>query len=126
VLRREQLHWVRALHHRAHLEDPLPLAVYPDGCVYRRWAEQALRKAGRSWRIAITSASRSAIEAMLLQGLAVSVFPASTLRRPLIKLGKAEGLPKLPYLELALHRRKNAGGGARHALAQAIIDALRR
>jgi DNA-binding transcriptional LysR family regulator len=124
VLRGEQLHWTRSSHHRAHLEDPLPLALYPDGCLYRLWAEQALRSAGRSWRVAVTSASRSTIEATLLQGLAVSVLPGSSIKKPLIKLGKADGFPKLPTLELALYRRENTGRTAQHALAEAIARAL--
>lgn len=124
VLRREPLHWTGSPHHRAHLEDPLPLAVYPEGCVYRRWAEQALDRAGRAWRIAVTSASRSTLEATVLQGLAVSVLPGSSIKRPLVTLGRADGFPALPPLELALYRRRKSELSAHAALADAITRAL--
>jgi DNA-binding transcriptional LysR family regulator len=123
VLRRERLHWAGSSDHQAHLEDPLALAVYPDGCVYRRWVERALSDHGRSWRIAVTSASRSAIEATVLQGLAVSALPGFSFRKPLVKLGNSDGLPELPNLELALYRNPNTGQ-AQRVLAKAIIDAI--
>jgi DNA-binding transcriptional LysR family regulator len=123
VLRRERLHWTGSSDHQAHLEDPLALAVYPDGCVYRRWVERALSDHGRSWRIAVTSASRSAIEATVLQGLAVSALPGFSFRKPLVKLGNSDGLPELPNLELALYRNPNTGQ-AQRVLAKAIIDAI--
>jgi DNA-binding transcriptional LysR family regulator len=85
--------------------------------------ERALSDHGRSWRIAVTSASRSAIEATVLQGLAVSALPGFSFRKPLVKLGGSDGLPELPNLELALYRNPNTGQ-AQRVLAKAIIDAI--
>jgi DNA-binding transcriptional LysR family regulator len=54
-LRREPLRWVGLTQHRVHLDAPLPLAIYPADCLYRRLAEKALRKAHRAWRVAVCS-----------------------------------------------------------------------
>jgi DNA-binding transcriptional LysR family regulator len=54
-------------------EGPLPLAVYPDGCLYRRWATDALDRINRPWRIAIASPSRSAILAAVAEGCSASL-----------------------------------------------------
>jgi DNA-binding transcriptional LysR family regulator len=124
-LRRESLRWIGLTEHRAHLETPLPLAIYPDSCLYRRLAEKELRKAHRSWRVAVCSPSRSTIEAMVLRGMAVTVFPASTLRPPFVALDGRGGLPPLPAIDLALYRRKVDESPAVKALADAIVEMLR-
>ena len=123
-LRREPLRWVGLAQHRVHLETPLPLAIYPAGCLYRRLAEQGLRKAHRSWRVAVCSPSRSTIEAMVLRGMAVTVLPASTLRPPFAALDGLGGLPPLPAINLALYRRKAGESPVVKALADAIVERL--
>ncbi len=51
-LRREQAVWAAGLHHRVEELDPLPVALYPQGCLFRKWAMEALDTARRRWRLA--------------------------------------------------------------------------
>jgi DNA-binding transcriptional LysR family regulator len=59
LLRREQAVWAASAEHRVEESDPLPVALYPQGCLFRSWAMQALDKANRPWRLAfVVTASR--------------------------------------------------------------------
>ena len=73
LLRREQAVWAASAEHRVEELDPLPVALYPQGCLFRSWAMQALDKANRPWRLAFVSHSLSAVEAIAALGLAVTV-----------------------------------------------------
>jgi DNA-binding transcriptional LysR family regulator len=99
----EQAVWAGAASINAKDLDPLPIALYPAGCLFRRWALEALDRIGRRWRLAFVSHSLSAVEAIAAEGLAVTVVKARTLPRRLAILGKEEGLPKLPRADIRMH-----------------------
>jgi DNA-binding transcriptional LysR family regulator len=121
VLRQERLIWL-SKNGRVHRhEGPLPLAVYPDGCLYRRWATDALDRINRSWRIAIASPSRSAILAAVAEGFAVTVLPASSIPSEVSDCVIHRGLPSLPKLEVALYRA-NDQRAATQALAEFLVE----
>jgi DNA-binding transcriptional LysR family regulator len=130
LIRREAAVWAGSRTHRVHEQDPLPLALYPQGCLFREWAMAALDKAGRRWRLAYMSPSLGAVEAAAAAGLAITVVKASMLPPGLRTLGAKHGLPKLPAAEIALHRAAGAGrtGGSSHAatrLGDFIVESLR-
>src|SRR5215216_1414743 len=104
LLRREQAVWAASAEHRVEEFDPLPVALYPQGCLFRSWAMQALDKANRPWRLAFVSHSLSAVEAIAAQGLAVTVVKSGTFPSGLRRLSKRDGLPPLPRAEIRLHR----------------------
>ena len=83
--------------------NPLPVALYPPGCLFRKWALDALDRSGRPWRMAFVSHSLSAVEAVAAKGLAVTVVKESTLPASLAVLGSAEGMPKLPQADIRMH-----------------------
>jgi DNA-binding transcriptional LysR family regulator len=83
--------------------DPLPVALYPTGCLFRKWALDALDRSGRSWRLAFVSHSLAAVEAVAAKGLAVTVVKESMLPASLSVMGPADGLPKLPRADIRLH-----------------------
>jgi len=125
VIRRDRPTWATAAASKAHQEDPLPLALYPDGCLFRRWATRALDNAGRAWQCAYVSPSYGALVAAVRAGLAVSVFKRSTLAPGLRSLGRKDGFPVLPEMEIALHRAQDASRAA-NELAKHLIECLRR
>jgi DNA-binding transcriptional LysR family regulator len=100
-LRREQAVWAAGADHGAELLSPLPVALYPMGCLFRRWAMAALDAAGIAWRLAFVSHSLGAVEAVAAEGLAVTVVKAGTFPA---RLRRAERLPPLPAAEIRLHR----------------------
>jgi len=104
VLRTEQAVWAIGKGSDAHRADPLPMALYPQGCLFREWAFRALDTAGRRWRLAYMSPSLGAVAAAAEAGLAVGVFKAGTLPKGLKRLDARHGLPALPLAEIALFR----------------------
>ncbi|WP_346732653.1 LysR family transcriptional regulator [Bradyrhizobium sp. 186] len=70
LLRREQAVWAAAAAYPAGTQDPLPVALYPPGCLFRQWAAEALDAAGRPWRLAYVSRTLAAVESIAAAGLA--------------------------------------------------------
>jgi hypothetical protein len=103
-LRREQAVWAGSAEHPVEKQDPLPVALYPQGCLFRRWAMEALDAAKRRWRLAFVSHSLAAVEAIAAQGLAVTVAKRGTFPSRLRVLTEHDGLPSLPAADICLHR----------------------
>lgn len=122
VVRREPLVWACAQGHRVHREDPLPVALFAQGCFYRKLAMERLDAAGRDWRVAYSSTSVTGVQAAALTGLAVAVLARSTLVRGLRPLGPDEGLPALPDYEITLYRAPGPPSAAVARLAEDIAE----
>jgi DNA-binding transcriptional LysR family regulator len=103
-LRREQAVWATSASHQVERQQPLPMALYPQGCLFRKWAIDALDTARRPWRMAFVSHSLAAVEAVAAQGLAVTVVKAGTFPPKLRLLSDHEGMPQLPAADICLHR----------------------
>jgi DNA-binding transcriptional LysR family regulator len=104
LLRREQAVWAASPEHHVEELNPLPVALYPQGCLFRSWAMQALDAAQRPWRLAFVSHSLAAVEAIAVQGLAVTVVKAGTFPPRLRRLSDRDGMPPLRCAEIRLHR----------------------
>jgi DNA-binding transcriptional LysR family regulator len=124
LLRREQAVWAASPEHRVEELDPLPVALYPQGCLFRSWAMQALDAAKRPWRLAFVSHSLAAVEAIAVQGLAVTVVKAGTFPPRLRRLSDRDGMPPLPRAEIRLHRAANLSRAA-SLLADHLVAELR-
>ena len=125
LLRREATVWAGAASIDPGQLDPLPVTLYPDGCLFRKWALDALDRAGRGWRLAFVSHSLAAVEAIAAQGLAVTVVRSGTVPRSLIPLGPVHGLPPLPRADIRLHRASilsDAGMLLADHLCDTLID----
>lgn len=107
LLRREQAVWAAAAAYPAGTQDPLPVALYPPGCLFRQWAAEALDAAGRPWRLAYVSRTLAAVESIAAAGLAVTVVKAGTLPPRLRPLCARDGLPPLPAADIRLHRARS-------------------
>ena len=104
---REQAVWATSAEHATEEQDPLPVALYPQGCLFRRWAMEALDRAKRRWRLAFVSHSLAAVESIAAQGLAVTVVKSGTFPSRLRQLSERDGLPPLPAADICLHRAAN-------------------
>lgn len=103
LLSREPVVW--AAHQRFVLDlRPLPLALFPEQCIYRERALSALTQAERSWRIDSTSQSPSGLRVIVNQGHAITVADRRSLPEDWCELGTEAGLPALPTAEIELHR----------------------
>ncbi|MDC6166977.1 LysR substrate-binding domain-containing protein [Paucibacter sp. XJ19-41] len=103
-------------------DEPIPLALFPQGCVYRQRALAGLDQARRRWRIAFGSHSLSGIQAALSSGLGISVLPTTAL---LPEHRLCEGLPALPPTELALLSASTSPSTVQRQLLDTLCEALR-
>jgi DNA-binding transcriptional LysR family regulator len=106
-LRREQAVWAAGPSRAVEEQEPLPVALYPQGCLFRKWAIEALDAAKRPWRLAFVSHSLAAVESVAAQGLAVTVVKAGTFPPTLRPLSDRDGMPRLPAADICLHRAAN-------------------
>jgi len=74
----------------------VPLAVFPEPCVYREAAIGALGAARRAWLPAFESASMAGCLAAAQAGFAVAPVARSQLRQGLRALSREDGMPALP------------------------------
>jgi DNA-binding transcriptional LysR family regulator len=106
-LRREQAIWAAGASQAVEQQEPMPVALYPQGCLFRKWAIEALDAAKRPWRLAFVSHSLAAVESVAAQGLAVTVVKAGTFPPRLRPLSDRDGVPRLPAADICLHRAAN-------------------
>ncbi|RWM04684.1 LysR family transcriptional regulator [Mesorhizobium sp.] len=125
LLRREQAVWAAGSSHTVEQQGPLPVALYPQGCLFRKWAMEALDTARRPWRLAFVSHSLAAVEAIAAEGLAVTVVKAGTFPSRLRPLDERDGMPRLPAADIRLHRAPNLSRAA-SLLADHLVSALSR
>jgi DNA-binding transcriptional LysR family regulator len=118
---REKAVWATAKDAAAEHLEPLPLALSDRDCLFRQWATQALDESGKAWRLAYVSTSLAAVEAIVRQGLAVTVVKGSMLGPDLRALRSGSSLPRLPSAEIRLHK----AAGITHP-ASLVVDHLAR
>jgi len=104
VVHHEPTVWVTSPHHLIHEKAPLPIAVYHDGCIFRKWTIEALEKHRKSYRIVYVSTSISGIIAAVESGLAVAPLGLSYMPKHLKVLGPESGFPLLPIARIVLHK----------------------
>jgi DNA-binding transcriptional LysR family regulator len=118
IVHREPVVWACSERHETYARESLPLAVYHQGCPFRRWAEQALERMGRRYHIAYTSPGVGGILGAVREGLSVAPVARTSLGSGLVEVGTAQGLPLLPFSTVTLHR----GGSGKQPLVDALAD----
>ncbi|MDN0083652.1 LysR family transcriptional regulator [Crenobacter sp. SG2305] len=101
----EPLVWIDSLAHPAFGIEPLPLAVFPPGGLYRNEMIHALEVLGRHWRISYCSTSLTSLCAAVGDGLGVSLIPRRALLASHRVLEPDNGLPVIEVMELSLQHR---------------------
>jgi len=124
VVRREELVWVVSSRHSPHTLDTLPLATASGSCAWRNIATTALDKVKRKHRVAYTSPNRTAIDAAVLQGLAVAAMAEICVRPGMRVLREDEGFPRLGTFGIGLMRRTGILTPATEALARHIRESF--
>ncbi|WP_116521234.1 LysR substrate-binding domain-containing protein [Achromobacter insuavis] len=104
-------------------EAPVPLVLFPQGCIYRKRMIYALESAGRPWRAAYHSQSLAGVQAAVAAGLGISLLPAFACLPEHGILGAAQGLAPAPHTELAIVGEARAAAGG--AVAN-LIEVLKR
>ncbi|WP_116473497.1 LysR family transcriptional regulator [Zobellella maritima] len=91
----EPLVWVRSNNLVLNADAPLPLILYPKGCLYRQSMIRALTDANISWRIIYSSYSLLGIQAAIKAGLGISALAKSTVPDGLEASMEYNGCPSL-------------------------------
>ncbi|MBB4284788.1 LysR family transcriptional regulator [Roseospira goensis] len=120
VLADEALVWVAGETWRPTPGAPVPLALNPEGCVYRAQALAVLSGLGRGWRIAYTSQSPTGINVAVRLGLGVTVKARRSVPDGCRILERSEGFPALAPAQVELHRAPAQFDPA----MQAMVDIL--
>jgi DNA-binding transcriptional LysR family regulator len=120
----EELIWAAAPGDAAWKRRPLPLVVYPEGCIYRLRLTQALDAAGIPWRIVFCSASLAGLQAAVVSGLGITVLARSTVLQGLQSPEPAKALPALAPATIGLYQRPHRLASAAPTLAKFIAEAF--
>ncbi|MGF1477350.1 MAG: LysR substrate-binding domain-containing protein [Geminicoccaceae bacterium] len=125
VLYREQAVWVSSARHDVHLEDPVPLALYHEGCWYRRWGTNLLEQRGRDYRVAYVILSLTSVDAVVRAGLAVAIMNRGSVRPEYRVLTEEDGFPALPNFDIKLQRRAHGDPDLLDRLEAHIVESFR-
>ncbi|WP_431303714.1 LysR substrate-binding domain-containing protein [Sediminicoccus sp. BL-A-41-H5] len=119
VIFTEAVVWVAATDFALTPERPLPLAMLPQGCMFRDRALTALARAGIAAEVVYTSPSLMGIAAAAQAGFALTVMGRAGLPEGLVEL---PDLPPLGTAEMCLFSAPNPSGP--HYLADFLIQSL--
>ena len=82
--------------------NPVALAAYPEGCLFRQDMIRALDAAHRPWRVAVQSANRSGIIEAVRTGLCATAVAAGTAPEGIEEIISSDTLPALPDIPIYL------------------------
>jgi DNA-binding transcriptional LysR family regulator len=99
------LHWIASPSFRDRARQPLPLALFKPPCGCQTRGLEALERAGRPWRVAMTSPSLTGLWAAVSAGLGLTTRAELGLPTDVQTIDL--GLPPLGNIPIVLHRRSN-------------------
>jgi DNA-binding transcriptional LysR family regulator len=91
------------------------LAVYPEGCVFRRAMTQTLDRAGLPWRIGVQASAQAGIFAAVRSGQTVTAVAHGTEPEGLRAVASTADLPALPDVAIHLVLAPEVSRAARQA-----------
>lgn len=118
LLHIEPLKWVCSKTSEVYLHEPVPLALFTEGCADRDLALNALVKVHKSYSQNFYSTSHAGILAALSSGCTVSAILTSTAAPDLRVLGNAEGFPPLGNLEISMSYHDHAENSPARCFAE--------
>lgn len=103
LLGHERMVWVAGDGFRPDDWPVLPLALNPEGCIFRAHAAAALGRGGREWAVRYTSRSPTGLNLAVRAGLAVTVKTLRSVPRGCRIVDGRAGLPELGHVDIELH-----------------------
>lgn len=119
-----RLSWVLASDFHAEAGDVVPLAAYPEGCVFRRAMISTLEASQRNWRVAVQSSSQGGILASVRAGVAVTSMAAGTAPAGLVEITGDSRLPELEAVPLYLLGQGENASAAIRRFEDLVLGAL--
>lgn len=121
TLRVDSLVWIGAPNGNAYKADPLPIAIGDTTCRFRPVILEALRKAGRDWRVVLELSHQVGQDATVSADIAVTAELRDSVSPALEILGPNSGLPPLSQFMINLH----APMRGTNAIVDALADIIR-
>ena len=125
LLWKERLVWIGQPGVKIDKKKPIPLAVFPEPCFYRKIIANALGEMGLASKVTYTSSSSASVQEAVRAGLGVSVFAEGTILEDVHVLPRETGMPELPETCVVLHRAPKKHSLASERLAEYLINNLR-
>ncbi|WP_240454196.1 LysR family transcriptional regulator [Halomonas sp. NO4] len=116
----EPMVWVVAEQCDVRAWKTLPLALNPEGCIFRAHALSALGRTERLWELHYVSPSPTGINLAVQAGLAATIKTPRSVPKGCRIVGEAEGLPPLDQVEVELHRRTGQPSEALEAFCREL------
>lgn len=104
IVRKEKLVWVGAKDFELDTGAPIPLALYQQGCDYRRRAVDMLNQHEIEWYVAFECQGVTGFDIAISNGLAISAMSASLVKDGEWRILDSPMLPDLGSVEIELHR----------------------
>ncbi|SHE86912.1 DNA-binding transcriptional regulator, LysR family [Modicisalibacter ilicicola DSM 19980] len=120
LLGHEPLVWVAAEKARVSEWKTLPLALNPEGCIFRAHALAALGKEDRRWDVRYSSQSPTGINLPVRAGLALTVKTPRSIPEGCRIVEDREGLPPLGRVEIEMHRTPGHASDAFNAFCDSL------
>tara|TARA_R110001583_G_scaffold183486_1_gene342105 strand:- start:148 stop:885 length:738 start_codon:yes stop_codon:yes gene_type:complete len=99
----EPLAWISGPGFSFKPDQPIPLVLYPKGCIYRQHITTALNKANIPWRVLYSTSSLLGIQAAIEAGLGVSALAINTAPSILTTNDIHQRLPALGKVTIGFH-----------------------
>jgi len=119
-LKRDKLVWVASPGFNYQNQAPLPLIVAPKGCIYRHRAMSCLEQVSMPWQIIYTIMDLSGMQAVIEEGLGVTVLAESTVPKTLSIITLPVELPALGNIGISLQHSENHNSEAVKRLEEHI------
>lgn len=124
VLRVDPTVWATSVAHRLEECDPIPVAVFGDGCWCATVAINSLRQHGIRHRIAYTSDTLFGLISVASAGLAVASLSRSAIPEGCRELTREDGFPPIDSSRVVLRRNPARSSPAIDGMAQMVREAF--
>lgn len=104
MLKRYPVRWICGAEFSVPKNAPLPLVLFESPCMFREFVLHALNEAEVPWRVSYTASSVGSLLAAVKAGLGVSGRVVIQREETMRLLGKPDGLPALPKIDIWLCR----------------------
>lgn len=124
LIRREKICWVKAKDLTLDMSKPLPLALYEQGCSYRKGIIDALNHVELDWFVSFECQGVTGFDIAISNGLAISALAESLVKEEWSIIKPASNLPDLGEVEIALHTRPGEIDEAIRCFSQVLVESI--
>ena len=114
------LRWVCSKDFNWRPNQPIPLAVHPEGCIYRSHTQRVLEAIGLPYQIVFSAQGTISVQAAVSAGLGLTVVAEGVIPQDLVVAPQEWQLPELGHVDIRLFNKGRLG-----PLQQAFVEDLK-